>query len=89
VVSPILANIYLHYAVDHRFERMSKAHCQGQAHIIRFADDFVCAFQCREEAERFCRTLAKRLFKFSLEAAPEKSCINRMDIPQRGGQIAQ
>lgn len=77
VVSPILANIYLHYALDHWFERVVKAHCQGQAHIIRFADDFVCAFQYRREAERFYRTLPKRLAKFSLQVAPEKTCIHR------------
>lgn len=77
VVSPILANIYLHYALDHWFERVVKPHCQGQAYIIRFADDFVCAFQYHREAERFYRTLPKRLAKFSLKVAPEKTCIHR------------
>ncbi len=77
VISPILANIYLHYALDHWFERVVKAHCQGQAHIIRFADDFVCAFQYRREAERFYRILPQRLAKFSLRVAPEKTCIHR------------
>ena len=77
VISPILANIYLHYAVDHWFERVVKRHCQGQAYIIRFADDFVCAFQYQREAERFYRTLPKRLAKFGLTVAPEKTCIHR------------
>lgn len=77
VISPILANIYLHYAMDHWFERVVKSHCQGQAHLIRYADDFVCAFQYRREAERFYRTLPKRLGKFSLQVAPEKTCIHR------------
>lgn len=77
VISPILANIYLHYAVDHWFERVVKRHCHGQAHIIRYADDFVCAFQYRREAERFYRTLPRRLEKFSLMVAPEKTCIHR------------
>ena len=77
VVSPILANIYLHYVLDHWFERGVKAHCQGQAHIIRFADDFVCAFQYQGEAERFYRMLPERLAKFGLKVAPEKTCIHR------------
>lgn len=77
VISPILANIYLHYALDHWFERVVKRHCQGQAHLIRYADDFVCAFQFQEEAERFYRMLPKRLAKFGLKVAPEKTCIHR------------
>ena len=77
VISPILANIYLHYGVDLWFERSIKSQCRGQAHIIRFADDFVCAFQYKDEAERFYRTLPKRLAKFGLAVAPEKTCIHR------------
>lgn len=77
VVSPILANRYLHYVLDHWFERVVKPHCQGQAHIIRFADDFVCAFQSRGEAERFYRTRPKRLARFGLKVAPAKTCIHR------------
>lgn len=77
VISPILANIYLHYALDHWFERVVKRHCQGLAHLIRYADDFVCAFQFQEEAARFYRALPKRLAKFGLKVAPEKTCIHR------------
>ena len=53
IVSPVLANIYLHYALDLWFERRIKPRCSGAAMIIRFADDFVCAFQCRSDAESF------------------------------------
>lgn len=77
VISPILANIYLHYALDHWFERVVKPRCRGQAYLIRYADDFVCAFQYRMEAERFYRVLPERLAKFGLEVAPEKTCIHR------------
>ena len=49
MVSPILANIYLHYGLD-LVDKRVKSHCQGQAHVIRFADDFVCAFQYTEIA---------------------------------------
>jgi group II intron reverse transcriptase/maturase len=77
VISPILANIYLHYALDLWFEKRVKPSSAGQAHLIRFADDFVCAFQYRHEAERFYRELPKRLAKFGLQIAPEKTHIHR------------
>jgi group II intron reverse transcriptase/maturase len=77
VVSPVLANIYLHYVLDLWFEKVVKPRCRGQAHIIRFADDFVCAFQLRSDAEKFYAVLPKRLSKFSLQVAPEKTCIHR------------
>jgi RNA-directed DNA polymerase len=77
IVLPILANVCLHYAIDLWFERVVKAHCQGQALIIRFADDYVCAFQYRREAERFYRVMSQRLTKFGLKVAPEKSRILR------------
>ena len=70
VVSPILANIYLHYGLDLWFDKRVKRHCQGQAHVIRFADDFVCAFQYKDEAERFYQALPQRLAKFGLQVAP-------------------
>ncbi len=77
IVSPILANVYLHYALDLWFEKVVKVHGQGKAMICRYADDFVCAFQLRDDAERFYRTLPKRLNKFGLEVAPEKTNIIR------------
>jgi RNA-directed DNA polymerase len=75
VVSPVLANLYLHYAVDLWFEKVVKTRCHGQALISRYCDDFVCAFQRKEDAERFYRSLPKRLGKFALEVAPEKTVI--------------
>ncbi|MCP4757306.1 MAG: group II intron reverse transcriptase/maturase, partial [Proteobacteria bacterium] len=77
IVSPILANVYLHYALDLWFEKVVKKHSQGKAFICRFADDFVCAFQLKDDAERFYGTLPKRLGKFGLEVAPEKTQILR------------
>lgn len=76
-VSPVLANIYLHYVLDLWFERVVKPRCRGQAHIIRFADDFLCAFQLKDDAERFYRVLPKRLEKFGLKVAPEKTRLLR------------
>lgn len=77
IVSPILANVYLHYALDLWFEKVVTAHSRGDAMICRYADDFVCAFRFRNDAERFYRTLPKRLEKFGLQVAPEKTQIVR------------
>jgi group II intron reverse transcriptase/maturase len=76
IVSPILANIYLHYVLDEWFEEVVKAHC-GQAYYCRYADDFICAFQNRRDAERFYEVLGKRLEKFGLTLAEEKTRIIR------------
>jgi len=77
IVSPVLANVYLHFALDLWFEKVVKSKCQGDARICRYADDWVCAFQLRDDAQRFYRVLPKRLEKFRLETAPEKTSILR------------
>ena len=77
IVSPVLANVYLHYALDLWFESVVKSHCRGDALMCRYADDFVCAFRYREDAQRFYRVLPKRLEKFSLEVATEKTQLLR------------
>ena len=73
IVSPVLANVYLHFVLDLWFEKIVKAHCDGNAMIIRYADDFVCAFQYRRDAVKFFKVLPKRLGKFCLSVAPEKT----------------
>ncbi len=73
IVSPVLANIYLHFGLDLWFEKRVKPHCKGEAFILRYADDFICAFRYREEAERFYRELPYRLSKFNLTVASEKT----------------
>jgi group II intron reverse transcriptase/maturase len=75
VVSPILANIYLHYVLDLWFEKEIRPKCRGQAYIVRYADDFVCCFEHRAEAEAFYRALRQRLAKFGLEIAEDKTKI--------------
>ena len=72
-VSSVLANIYLHYALDLWFDKKVKPNCQGYAKLVRFSDDFVCAFQYKEDAFRFYQTLGKRLGKFGLEVSKEKT----------------
>ena len=73
IVSPILANVYLHYALDLWFQRVFKPRCRGEACLIRYADDFVCAFENKEDAQRFYLEVGERLRKFGLELAAEKT----------------
>jgi RNA-directed DNA polymerase len=75
IVSPILANLYLHYALDLWFEVVVKKACRGDASMVRYADDFVCCFQYKDDAERFYEALIKRLAKFHLQIAEEKTKI--------------
>lgn len=77
VISPVLANIYLHYALDLWFEKRVKPQLKGRAMLIRYADDFVVAFQYRHEAREFYRELPKRLKQFNLDVAPEKTHLKR------------
>ena len=76
-VSPILANVYLHYALDLWCDKVVKTHCRGEALLCRYADDWVCAFRYQDDAERFYRVLPKRLEKFNLQVAPEKTHLLR------------
>ena len=73
VVSPVLANIYLHYALDLWFERVVRPRQQGHSRMIRYADDFVVCFAYRHEAEAFEQALKDRLAKFGLEVAADKT----------------
>jgi RNA-directed DNA polymerase len=75
VISPILANVYLHYVLDLWFEKKIRKQCKGQAYIVRYADDFVCCFQYKSEAEQFFHSLKLRLKKFNLEIAEDKTKI--------------
>lgn len=75
IVSPILANVYLHYALDLWFKKVAQKRCRGEACLIRYADDFVCAFEYRGEAEAFYQALGERLGKFGLELAGDKTRI--------------
>jgi RNA-directed DNA polymerase len=73
VVSPALANIYLHYALDLWFERVVRPKQQGRCRLIRYADDFVACFEYRHEAANFENGLKSRLAKFGLEVAANKT----------------
>lgn len=84
IVSPILANIYLHYVLDKWFEEVVKAHCQGKVYFCRYADDFVCAFQYESDAQRVYNVLGKRLAKYGLEVAEDKTNLLRFSIEDMG-----
>lgn len=73
VVSPLLANIYLHYVLDLWTQQWRRRHARGDVVIVRYADDFVLGFQHRQDAERFQRELTERLRRFALELHPEKT----------------
>ena len=77
IVSPVLANVYLHFALDLWFEKVVKPRCTGDARICRYADDWVCAFQLQDDARRFYSELPNRLKKFGLEVACEKTRLLR------------
>lgn len=75
VVSPILANIYLHYVLDLWFEANFKPKSQGYVELIRYCDDFVVACESRKDAEVFLAALRERLSKFGLRVSEEKTRI--------------
>lgn len=75
IISPILANVYLHYALDLWFQKMVVPLCHGKVFLMRFADDFVCVFEREEDARRFFDVLGKRLGKFGLELSAGKTQI--------------
>ena len=75
IISPLLANIYLHYSLDLWFTRRFIKTCEGRACLIRYADDFVVCFQRVGDANRFREELDGRLGKFGLEVAAEKTKI--------------
>jgi len=75
LISPVLANVYLHYALDLWFEKGVKPKLKGEAYYVRYADDFLILFRYENEAQQVMQTLKPRLGKFSLEVAEEKTRI--------------
>lgn len=73
VISPLLANIYLHYTLDLWFEKRIKTQSHGYARLIRYADDYVACFQTESDAKQFEQAMIERLKQFKLEVAPDKT----------------
>lgn len=75
LISPILANVYLHYVLDLYFEKYIKPRLKGKAYLVRYADDFLIMFQYEKEAKQVYEMLDERLVKFGLEMEQEKTRI--------------
>ena len=74
-ISPVLANVYLHYVIDMWFAKVVAVRSSGRAEMIRFADDVVFCFESEGDARKFYKALKVRLAKFNLELSEEKSKI--------------
>lgn len=75
LISPVLANVYLHYVLDMWFELVNKKYLKGEAYLVRYADDFIIMFEFEEEARAVYDALKKRLEVFGLELAEDKTRI--------------
>lgn len=82
VISPLLANIYLHEVVDRWFEEEVKPRLGGRAVLIRYADDLVIAFAEEKDARRVEEVLPKRLARFGLQLHPDKTRLVRFQVPR-------
>ena len=85
-ISPLLANIYLHYTLDLWFEKQYKLRCRGHSFMVRYADDFVVGFQKEEEAKQFLQDMKERFAEFGLEISEEKTQIIRFGRNSSGDQ---
>lgn len=75
IISPILANIYLHYVLDLWFEKVAKKQLNGEVQLIRYADDFIIGLQYQDQAEKLLKMLKQRLAEFGLTLSKEKTRI--------------
>lgn len=75
LISPVLANVYLHYVLDLWFEKRVKGQLKGEAYLVRYADDFIIMTEYEEEAKAVYEALKERLTKFGLELADDKTRI--------------
>jgi group II intron reverse transcriptase/maturase len=84
VISPLLANVYLHEVLDTWFEQEVRPRLKGQAYLLRYADDFVLVFEQERDAHRVAEVLPKRLARFGLRLHPDKTRLVRFQRPRRG-----
>lgn len=83
VISPLLANVFLHYALDEWFEHEVKPRMQGRVHLIRFADDFVIACEREHDARRLMQVLPKRFGRYGLQLHPTKTQLIAFQKPDK------
>ena len=82
-LSPLLGNIYLHYALDEWFERDIRPRLRGKALLVRYADDFVIAFEWPDDAQRVLDALGERLGRYGLSLHPDKTRLVPFEQPPR------
>ena len=75
LISPVLANVYLHYVLDDWFSKIVKPNLKGESYLVRFADDFIIMFENEDEAREVYQRLKERFLKFGLELAEDKTRI--------------
>jgi group II intron reverse transcriptase/maturase len=88
VISPLLANVYLHSVLDVWFEEVVKPCLKGRAFLVRYADDFVLGFACEEDARRVLDVLPKRFGKYGLTIHPDKTRLVPFRRPDRSAPTA-
>lgn len=85
VISPVLANVYLHEVLDVWFEREVRCRLRGRGRLVRYADDFVLAFEQEQDARRVQAVLPKRFGKYGLRLHPTKTRLVRFERPRGPG----
>jgi group II intron reverse transcriptase/maturase len=86
VISPLLANLFLHYVLDEWYEQDVKPRLKGRSFLIRYADDFVLACECEDDARRVLEVLPKRFARFGLTLHPDKTRLVRFERPPHAGK---
>jgi group II intron reverse transcriptase/maturase len=84
IISPMLGNVYLHYVLDVWFEREIQPQLRGHARLIRYADDFVCGFEKREDAVRVLEFIRQRMAEYGLTLHPDKTRLIPFERPHAG-----
>ena len=89
ILSPLLANIFLHYVLDTWFEQEVKTHIRGYCELVRYADDYVCLVQYKEDALKIRRALENRFNKYDLTLHPDKTRVFSFGKFERGNSKTQ
>jgi len=89
ILSPLLANIFLHYVLDSWFEQTVKQHVRGFCELVRYADDFIIMVQYQSEAKRIKRALEKRFNRYELTLHPDKTKVFSFGRFERGNSKNQ
>jgi len=89
ILSPLLANIFLHYVLDTWFEQEVKTHTKGYCELIRYADDYVCLVQYKTDADKIRRALENRFNKYDLTLHPDKTRVFSFGRFERGNSQNQ